>query len=179
MAFKHLLMLLVASAMYHELDCNQSNEENILMLSNLKKLSGYKQNLNKRMQHAPFRWGKREHVTKPLSDDLENICLDLFNSTVKHEKQFESKLINDSNYQKLLLTCFKYTTMFLIQNQKQHETKPKSSSTESAESSSDEKEIEDLSHGEIAISFAKNKVSLKENANAHLLKRNNVPFRWG
>ena len=69
MSFNYLLMLLVASTMYYELNCDQKDEEAILSLS-MKKFVGYKQNIDKRGRHAPFRWGKREHVIKSQSVDL-------------------------------------------------------------------------------------------------------------
>ena len=173
---KCALVLLVAFAVILQLNGDiVTVDESTDLPVMLKSFSEYKP-ANKRVPYVPFRWGKRSpHYIAKSESDLEEICIDLFDSTVKNEKFYERKILSDPKYQKLLLKCFKFTSMYLLNKQEARQ----SADTESNPTYDDHPDTADLPHGEMAISFVKNKISLKENANAHLLKRNNIPFRWG
>lgn len=97
----------------------------------------------------PFKWGKRSLFK---NSDPKEFCIDFFAVFLTQNKQ-ELKILRELDHNKIYDYCSDHILRLVA-----------------SESDSNNKQFDEYSSGEISI---------MGNSKAELLKRSNIPFRWG
>lgn len=108
-----------------------------------------KRHLLKRIQ-IPFKWGKRSLFT---NTDSKELCADFFAVLITQNKKELNKL-KEFNLKKVYNDCFN-----LMINM--------------------DTDLDDFDNSQYYKDLDEEEISIKGNTKAELLKRSNIPFRWG
>ncbi|CAF0726235.1 unnamed protein product [Brachionus calyciflorus] len=154
-----IILLLICLCVY----CSKATDSNLSGQIDLdsvfigKKEPLFRRQVYKRIQ-LPFKWGKR------ASSGYDEFCSEFFGVLIARNKN-ELRRLSQIDMRRVYDECFKYMLkLTLLSQQETFEESTKSILK-------NEKEFQD--------DQADNEISYIDNAKATILKRTNIPFRWG